>query len=99
MPTPAPKLSQLLPLPLSPVSLSDMRYSHLVIEAGSLLAEMRVAGASFEDIDRAHDLLEHSNPQTIGAIIHDLQSQLTDLQRYNEEYGIDPYCFEEEEED
>lgn len=76
--------------------ISDIRYNHFVHEAGSLLAELRTLGATFEEINRAKSLLEHATPQSIGAIIHDLQSQVSSLQEFNTTNGINPDCFDEE---
>lgn len=80
--------------PTTGAPISAMRYAHLVVEAGSLLAAMRDLGASFEDIERANRLLSDSTPQTIGAIIQDIQSQVLDLQRDYEADGINASWFD-----
>lgn len=82
-------------------TISDMRFMHLVSEAGTLLAEVRTLGATFEDMKRDKSLLDNATPQTIGAVIHDLQAQVYDLQRDNDINGIDPhlpYRLDEDEE-
>lgn len=71
------------------LALSTMRYQHLVIELGSLLAELRSLGASYEDCERANHLIENVEPSTIGAVIHNLQSQVEDLRFAAERDGID----------
>lgn len=76
-------------------TISDMRYTHLLIEAGSLLARLYRLGASFEDCERAKHLFDNPTPQTIGAIIHDLQAQVGDLERSNAMDGIDPEWLED----
>lgn len=69
--------------------LSDMRYQHLIFELGSLLAELRSLGASYEDCVRANRLVDNVDRANIGAVIHNLQSQIEDLRFAAERDGID----------
>lgn len=68
--------------------LSTMRYQHLALELGSLLAELRYLGASHEDCQRACAMVETVTCDNIGAVIHDLQSQIDDLKSAAERDGI-----------
>lgn len=74
--------------------ISDMRYTHLVAEAGTLLAELRRQGATFEDYERSRALLDSADPSTIGRVIHDLQLQIQDLAQANIDAGMSPDLLE-----
>lgn len=69
---------------------SSVRFQYLVSELGSLLRELRVWGASFEDLARANKLADNATPDNIGGVIHDIQAQLEDVKFSANRDGIGP---------
>ena len=68
----------------------SMRYQHLVLELGTLLATLRSLGASYEDCERANRMVATVTPSNIGAVVHDIQAQIDDLRFEADQEGIDP---------
>ena len=68
--------------------LSDMRFIHLQSELNHLLIEFRDQSPDDEDLQRAIRLAKKATPETIGAVIHDIQGQLATLIRRNRQEGI-----------
>lgn len=69
--------------------MDETRFWHLHAELCRLWAELRFSGASFEDLQRARQMVDNVKAETIGAVIHDFQAQLEELQRRNLEDGIE----------
>lgn len=74
---------------MNTAAISTMRYNHLVLELGSLLAELRYLGASYEACERANAMVDTVTAGNVGAVIHDLQSQIEDLKYAAERDGIE----------